>query len=216
MPLPRAGAGCSPRRARHFSLLRQRKVPKRKATPSLRPLRCAKGQTCGGAVAGCAVELTALRCSFVQTSTASQLTKRVCPAAHPPPRALRAPGASRRGGEQTAIRAVAALGLAVAARSACVLGAERSEGPWGCSDVWAVQPHLAAPAAGWLRGGMRVGARMLRQLTRRGCLNAAAKQRSEFHGAPRTRAPQVAGYWGQTPISLRCAAPHPPGEPKAR
>ena len=65
----------SPRRARYFSLLRQRKVPKRKATPSLRPLRCAKGQTCGGAVAGCAVELTALRCSFVQTSTASQSTK---------------------------------------------------------------------------------------------------------------------------------------------
>ena len=65
----------SPRRARYFSLLRQRKVPKRKATPSLRPLRGAKGQTCGGAVAGCAVELTALRCSFVQTSTASQSTK---------------------------------------------------------------------------------------------------------------------------------------------
>ena len=36
------------------------------------------------------------RCA--RTTTASQLTKRVCPAAHPPPRALRAPGASRRGG----------------------------------------------------------------------------------------------------------------------
>jgi len=23
-------------------------------------------------------------------------------------------------------------------------------------------------------------------------------------------------YWGQTPISLRCIAPHPTGEPKAR
>ena len=78
------------------------------------------------------MELTARLRRSVQTTTASQLTKRVCPAAHPPPRALRAPGASRRGGEQTAIRAVAALGLAVAARSACVLGAERSEGPSGC------------------------------------------------------------------------------------
>ena len=37
--------------------LRQKKVTKEKATPSLRPLRCATGQTCGGAVAGCAVEL---------------------------------------------------------------------------------------------------------------------------------------------------------------
>ncbi len=52
----------SPRRARYFSLLRQRKVPKRKATPSLRPLRGAKGQTCVVSVAGCAVEL-ALRCA---------------------------------------------------------------------------------------------------------------------------------------------------------
>ena len=26
----------------------------------------------------------------------------------------------------------------------------------------------------------------------------------------------IASYWGQTPISLRCVAPHPPGEPKAR
>ena len=69
------GGRVSPRRARYFSLLRQRKVPKRKATPSLRPLRGAKGQTCVGAVAGCAVELTALRCSFVQTSTASQFTR---------------------------------------------------------------------------------------------------------------------------------------------
>src|SRR6478672_13900981 len=43
--------------------LRQKKVTKEKATPSLRPLRDAKGQTCVGAVAGCAVELTA-RCAL--------------------------------------------------------------------------------------------------------------------------------------------------------
>ena len=35
--------------------------------------------------------------------------------------------------------------------------------------------------------GMRVAARMLRPLTRRGCPNEAAQQRSEFHGAPRKR-----------------------------
>ena len=32
----------------------------------------------------------------------------------------------------------------------------------------------------------------------------------------RNRAAQVASYWGQTPISLRCFAPYPQGEPKAR
>ena len=70
----RAEAGSRPGGRGTCSLLRQRKVPKRKATPSLRPLRGAKGQTCGVSVAGCAVELTALLCSFVQATTASQFT----------------------------------------------------------------------------------------------------------------------------------------------
>jgi hypothetical protein len=115
----------SPRRARYFSLLRQRKVPKRKATPSLRPLRCAKGQTCVESVAGCAVELTALRCSFVQTSTASQFTRhgRSDAHAHPataPPQAQPA-GVDNRTSKQpnsrTSIRAIAALGLVLRAQA---------------------------------------------------------------------------------------------------
>ena len=66
--------------------------------------------------------------------------------------------------------------------------AERSNGPCGCSAVGCLAPPLlAAPAAGRLWGGTRVGARVLRELTRRGCLNEAATQRSEFHGAPRNR-----------------------------
>ena len=118
----RAEAGLSPRRATHFSLLRQRKVSKRKATPSLRPLRVAKGQTCGGAVVGCAVELTALRCSFVQTSTASQSTRHVRfdAHAHPttaPPQAQ--PAGVGQPNIQTAPRAIAALGPGCAARGAC-------------------------------------------------------------------------------------------------
>ena len=51
-----------------------------------------------------------------------------------------------------------------------------------------------APHPCWLRlrrGGCGVGmgveAPMPRELTRRGCLNEAATQRSEFHGAPRNR-----------------------------
>ena len=51
----------------------------------------------GCSVVGCAVELTALLRSSARTTTASQLTKQVCPAAHLPPHTLRAPGASTRG-----------------------------------------------------------------------------------------------------------------------
>ena len=58
----KAEAGLSPRQATSFSLLRQRKGSKRKATHSQRPLRVATGQSCVVAVAGCAVEL-ALRCA---------------------------------------------------------------------------------------------------------------------------------------------------------
>ena len=50
---------------------RQEKVTKEKATPSLRPLRCATGQTCVGAVAGCAAELTARFQRSVRTTAAS-------------------------------------------------------------------------------------------------------------------------------------------------
>ena len=41
--LQASSAGISPRRARYLSLLRQRKVPKRKATPLPVSLRCASG-----------------------------------------------------------------------------------------------------------------------------------------------------------------------------
>ena len=144
------GAGLSPRRARYFSLLRQRKVPKRKATPSLRPLRFATGQTCGVSVAGCAVELTALRCSFVQTSTASQSTKHArCDArATPqPPRRRRSQQGwdSRTSKQPTSTRAVAALGPACAARGACA----RETGP---SEAKA-RVAVLSPVPLWMRRG---------------------------------------------------------------
>ena len=87
MPLRGAGAGECARRRSNFLLLRQKKVTKEKATPSLRPLRGAKGQTCVRAVAGCAAELTARLGRFVQTAAASQMTKpgRTCAQATPPP-----------------------------------------------------------------------------------------------------------------------------------
>ena len=144
MPLPRAGAGCSPRRARHFSLLRQRKVPKRKATPSLRPLRCATGQTCGGAVAGCAVELALLLRSAARTATASQITKHGRTGAHATPQPPRRRRSQQGVNSQTAIRVFAALDPEIAAPCARRLRpqqrAERSNGPRCCLAVWLPHP----------------------------------------------------------------------------
>ena len=91
-------------------------------------------------------------------------------------------------GSRTAARAIASLGPVLWAQAPCtgrsLCRVERSEDPNGCLDV---HPLLAAPAAGRLRGGTRVGARVLRELTRCGCPNGAATQRSEFRSAPRSR-----------------------------
>ena len=56
----RAEAGTRPGGRGTSSLLRQRKVPKRKATPSLRPLRCATGQPASGRLRG--APQNSLRC----------------------------------------------------------------------------------------------------------------------------------------------------------
>ena len=92
-------------------------------------------------------------------------------------------------GTRGPILAIAALGPGFAAHGACARedGAERSDGPCGCLAVRLSHPLLAAPAAGRLRGGTGALAPVLRHLTRRGCPNGAATQRSEFCGAPRNR-----------------------------
>ena len=222
------------RHASNFLLLRQKKVTKEKATPSLRPLRGAKGQTCVVSVAGCAVELTALRCSFVQTSTASQFTKHGRFDAHAtpqPPRRRRSqqgwdsrtanihsghrcarpiesaslnlkypfglslskPCAALRQAQRERFKQIRAVSIACAARGACARetgpsAAQRSNGPRGCPSG----SLLDAPGARRARGGTRVGARVLRDLTHRSCPSGAPQARSEFCGAPRDRAPQVA------------------------
>ena len=84
------------RRASNFLLLRQKKVTKEKATPSLRPLRFATGQTCVVSVAGCAVELTALQLrSDIHGESVHEAwaLRRPCP-----PRNRPAAGAASRGG----------------------------------------------------------------------------------------------------------------------
>src|SRR3989344_4680108 len=82
------GSGRRPGVARHasnFLSRRRKKVTKERATPSLRPLRVAKGQTCVGAVVGCAVELALRLRRAARTTMASQFTKHGRFDAHAPP-----------------------------------------------------------------------------------------------------------------------------------
>ena len=147
MPGLRAGAGICARRRTFFSCVAKKRRQK-KATPSLRPLRGAKGQTCVGVVAGCAVELALLLRSAARTATASQITKhaRSDARAHPATAPTQAQPAG--GGQpniQTATRVVAALDPVSAVPNARHLrpqdGAERSNGPDGCWLFGCSAPH---------------------------------------------------------------------------
>ena len=163
-----------------FFRVAERKEPKKGRPHCLRPLRFASGQPAVLGFGGVSLELAPFH--FAQTIASPD----------PPNPALL--GASRGAREQnihTGHRC-ARPQLAGASATRCANWAERSDGPngcwlFGCLDVRLPHPLLAAPAAGRLWGGTRVAARVLRQLTRRGCLNEAAPQRSEFHGAPRNR-----------------------------
>ncbi len=128
-------AGNSPRRATYFSLLRQRKVGKRKATllaasPALR-----FGAACGargrGALRNSLRSLRSLR-SNNRSKSVDQAW--ACCAAQATPPAARL-GASRRGLETT--RAIAALGPEST-------GAERSDGPiWNINPSGRAEKHRA-------------------------------------------------------------------------
>ena len=116
-----------------------------------------------------------------------------------PPRKRPAVGAARRGAaqkpdSQTATRAIAALGPHRPGASAtrCADWAERSNGPCGCLAVWlfgcsAAHPHLAAPAAGRLRGEHARRRAHASSTDSPWLSERSAPARSEFHGAPRNR-----------------------------
>ena len=197
MPLRGAGAGECARRRSNFLLLRHRmagpkKVTKEKATPLSASLRFASGNLRCSRPAGS--RSNSLRCASLRQSRALIRWP------------LRSSAHTEGMGEpnsRTAPRAIASLGPLLWAQAPCagrsLFGVERSDDPNGCL---AVHPLLAAPAAGRLRGGTRVGARVLRDLTRRGCPSGAAQQQSEFHGAPRKRTaaglPRSAAQGSQT------------------
>jgi len=183
--------------AQWLSFASPKESHQRKGDPAVcDPFAALRGNL-GCSVTGCTAELAARLRRSAQTTAVTQFTKRVCPSAHAPPRALRAPGASRRepeGHPHGPLLRCAALGTVSRAQAprAAQLGpsaamARMDVRLFGYWDV-----RLPTPC--WLRlrrGGCgvstRVEARVLRQLTRRGCLNEAATQRSEFHGAPRER-----------------------------
>ena len=171
------------RRRSHFLLLRQKKVTKEKTTHSLRPLRCATGQTCVGALAGCAVELTALLRSFVRTTPVSQWTKHARCDAHAHP-ASAPPQAQPEGVEKNTGHRCARPG---------VRGAQRLR-RWGPSAAMA--RNLPSPFARAekrrARGGRVPQDTRLCGLTCCGCSNGAPQARSEFRSMPRERASQVA------------------------
>jgi len=114
-------AGICARQRTYFLLRRQKKVGKgryrgsltsrsevtrtQKAPPSLRPLRCAPGQTCVAALAGCAVELAAFT-PLKQPPRVRPRTRASC-GARATPQTLRRRRSHR--GFKT-IRAIAALG----------------------------------------------------------------------------------------------------------
>ena len=163
----------SPRRARYFSLLRQRKVPQRKATLLCVSLRCATGNLRCSVGGCCRRTHCALRAPF-KHAAASQSTKCVCPAAHARTRRPALLGTHRR--ERGTSRAIAALGPVLGAhcalqapqREARAMWAERSNGP--CAGSHPCWLRLRRGVCG-VR--MRVEARMPRALTRRGCPNGA-------------------------------------------
>ncbi len=99
-------------------------------------------------------------------------------------------GNSRRGHPHGPLLRSACVERSGAAATRCARGAKRSDGPCGCwllaVGCWlcSASPHLAAPASGRFRGGMRVGARMLRPLIRRGCPSGARSAKRVPRGTP--------------------------------
>ena len=182
----RVAGRVSPRRARYFSLLRQRKVPKRKATlQSATPSRCEGANLRRGV---CGVR-RGTHCAAAQLRSDNPgesvdeacALRRACP-----PRKRPAAGAARRG-----LKAAIHTGHRCARPG--LRGAQRLR-PWGPSAAMA--RNLPSPSARAekrrARGGRVPKDTRLRGLTCCGCPNGAPQARSEFRSMPRERASQVA------------------------
>jgi hypothetical protein len=139
------------------------------------------------------VELALLLRSAARTTTAIQFTKHARSDARATPQPPRRRRSQQGVGSRTSKQPHGPL-----LRSALSRGRKRlAQRRLGRAQQWPVwMSDSRVPF--WMRlgragrGGMRVGARMLRELTHRSCPSGAPQARSEFCGAPRDRAPQVA------------------------
>ena len=183
-----AEAGSRPGGRGPFLCFAKEKDLKERRPRCLRPQRCAPGQP---GVLGCGVRRgthcapNALRSNNHGESVDEAGVSCGTPATpHParPRRSQKGWGANTPSGHR-----VARPHFAGGSASRCAGAAERSDGPYGCLDVRLSNPCWLRLRRGGCGVGMGVEAPMLRQLTRRGCPNGAAKQRSEFCGAPRNR-----------------------------
>jgi hypothetical protein len=159
--------------AQWLSFASPKESHQRKGDPAVcDPFAALRGNL-GCSVTGCTAELAARLRRSAQTTAVSQFTKRVCPSAHAPPRALRAPGAARRAwGSQTANNHTGHRCARPRLRSARRLrpreGAEQRDGP-----CWAFNPIWLRLRRGGCGVSMGASAPMPRQLTRRGCPSGA-------------------------------------------
>ena len=183
----RAGAGSRPGGRVSFLCVAKEKKPKERRPCWLRPSASLRA-TCGGVLAGCAVELAARLRRSAQTATASQLTKHARTSAHATPQVLR-PRRIQKGWDsptaKTSKQAFAALGPIRAGTVRRASGAERSDGPcswvpfWPCREAQGAGRACAAGHTPSLTNSLRLFER-------------SAPARSEFRSAPRERASQVA------------------------
>ena len=120
----RAEAGSRPGGRGTCSLLRQRKVPKRKATPSLRPLRVATGQPAARRLRG--APCNSLRCFAASFRQPRRVSSRCMGAATP----MLTPQPSRRRRSQQGLGA--RTGRRFARPRLAGASASRCDGPNGC------------------------------------------------------------------------------------
>src|SRR3989344_4317431 len=154
MPMRRTEAGSRPA-GESLSFASPKERNQRRGDPAVcDPLAALRGNL-GCSVTGCTAELAARLRRSARTTAVSQFTKHVCPSAHMPPRALRAPGASRREpANRTSTRALAALGSISGPQAPRAAQAGPSAAMARVAvrllDVRVPNPLLAAPAAGRL------------------------------------------------------------------
>ncbi|SFF07468.1 hypothetical protein SAMN04489711_111163 [Paracidovorax wautersii] len=197
----------SPRRARYFSLLRQRKVPKRKATLLCVSLRCATGNLRCSVGECCRRTHYALARSVQTCCGKSEHEVRVSfgTRTHPPPCASR--HAQKGVGNQSGHRcARPSHEESPAQREARAIWAERSNGP--CA---AVHPPAGCACGGAVAGGACVpkdthascsdSPQLSERSAQRAVSSAAAHRKRPDAGLPRSECVGVAD-WGSPFLCL--------------